>query len=115
MKDLYISRGYPPATVIQWTKGSKEDAWKNRLNWITKHYKLSESDRIWPLKSEMNPVWQKLNLGMVSESMRKAAGLIVEEERADWEARCRETSTDPNIGDLPFAQSIQSWLGRLVA
>ena len=115
LKDLYISRGYPPAMVIQWTKGSKEDAYKNRLDWVTKHNKLSESERIWPLKSEMNPVWQKLNLGLVSESMRKAASLIVEEERSVWEERCRETGIDPNIGDLPFAQSIWKWFGRLVA
>ena len=115
LKDLYISRGYPPATVIQWTKGAKEDAWKNRLDWITKGISLSEDDRIWPLKSVMNPVWHKLNLRLVSESMRKAASLIVNEERADWEAHCRETGGDPSIGDLPFALNIWKWFGRIVA
>ena len=29
LKDLYISCGYPPATVIQWIKGSKEVVFKN--------------------------------------------------------------------------------------
>ena len=115
LKDLYISHGYPPATVIQWTKGSKEDAYKNRLDWVTKRYKPSESERIWPLKSEMNPVWQKLNLGLVSESMRKAASLIVEEERARWDEHCRETGLDPSLGELPFAHGIWKWFGRLVA
>jgi hypothetical protein len=63
----------------------------------------------------MNPVWQKLNLGLVSEAMRKAAGLIVEDERIEWEERCWETGADPLIDELPFACSIWSWLGRLVA
>ena len=64
----------------------------------------------------MNPVWQKLNLGMVSESMHKAAGLICEEERVAWVDRCQETGL--NIAQDykgPFAQSIWKWLGRLVA
>ena len=64
----------------------------------------------------MNPVWQKLNLGMVSESMCKAAGLICEEEQVEWETHClsmgREVS--PNYKGL-FALSIWSWFGRLVA
>ena len=115
LKDLYISHGYPPETVIRWTKGSKEDAYKNRLDWVTKGNILVESERIWPLKSEMNPVWQKLNLGLVSESMHKAASLIVDEERARWDAHCRETGIDPSLGELPFADGIWKWLGRLVA
>jgi hypothetical protein len=82
LKDLYISRGYPPATVIQWIKSSKEIAFKNRLDWVVSHSKAGESERIWPLKSVMNPVWQKLNLRMVSESMRSVADTICEEERA---------------------------------
>src|SRR5258706_11649623 len=82
LKDLYILHGYPLATVIQWIKSSKEVAFKNRLDWVTGGNDTGDTERIWPLKSVMNPVWQKLNLGMVSESMRKAAGLICEEERA---------------------------------
>ena len=116
LKDLYISRGYPPATVIQWIKGSKEDAFKNQLDWVTTHNVVGEVERIWPLKSEMNPVWQKLNLGMVSESMRKAAGLICEEEQVAWVDHCREIGLDVTQDYKgPFAHSIWKWLGRLVA
>jgi len=116
LKDLYISRGYPPATVIQWIKGSKDIALKNRLDWVTSHSTVSESERIWPLKSVMNPVWQKLNLGMVSESMRSVADTICEEERDTWVARCRETGMlDSQNVDLPFADSIWKWFGRFVA
>ena len=88
LKDLYISRGYPPAMVIQWIKGSKEAVFKNRLDWVTNKNDISETERIWPLKSVMNPVWQKLYLGMVSESMCKAASLICEEERATFAVVC---------------------------
>ena len=63
----------------------------------------------------MNLVWQKLNLGLVSKSMRKAASLIVNEERARWDAHCRETSIDPSLGELPFVDGIWKWFGRLVA
>ena len=57
----------------------------------------------------------KLNLGMVSESMRKAAGLICEEERVAWLDRCRETGIEVGQDyEGPFAQSIWKWLGRLV-
>jgi len=64
----------------------------------------------------MNPVWQKLNLGMVSEAMRSVADTICEEERDAWISRCRETGDIElsNI-DLPFADSIQNWFGRFVA
>jgi len=72
--------------------------------------------RIWPLKSDMNPVWQKLNLGMVTEAMRNTAGVICEEERMPWINHCRESGdvVDPSY-DGPFAQSIWKWFGRLVA
>ena len=64
----------------------------------------------------MNPVWQKLNLGMVSESMRKAAGLICEEERVAWVNHCREIGLDvAQDYEGLFAQGIWKWLGRLVA
>ena len=101
--------------VIQWIKGSKENAFKNRLDWVTKNNTLGETERIWPLKSEMNLVWQKLNLGMVSESMCKAAGLICEEERVTWVNCCWETSLEvAQDYEGPFVQSIWKWLGRLV-
>ena len=116
LKDLYISCGYPPATVIQWIKGSKEIAFKNQLDWVTKNKVLGEVERIWPLKSEMNPVWQKLNLGMVSKSMHKAAGLICEEEQVAWVDHCWETGLDvAQDYEGLFVQSIWKWLGRLVA
>jgi len=116
LKDLYISRGYPPATVIQWIKSSKEIAYKNRLDWVISHSKVDESERIWPLKSVMNPVWQKLNLRMVSESMRSVVDTICEEERVLIDDQIRE-----NFGAVdwdatyPFASSVQKWFGRLVA
>ena len=63
-----------------------------------------------------NPVWQKLNLGMVSESMRSEALVLCEEERDAWVTRCRETDMLENSGvDLPFANDIWNWFGRLVA
>ena len=102
--------------VIQWIKGSKENVYKNRLDWVTKHNELSEAVCIWPLKSEMNLVWQKLNLGMVSEAMCKTASLICEEERVAWVEHCCENGIEQFIDDEQlFAQSIWSWFGRLVA
>jgi len=116
LKDLYISRGYPPATVIQWIKGSKDIAFKNRLDWVTNLSTVGESERIWPLKSVMNPVWQKLHLGMVSESMRSEILTLCEEERDAWVVHCRETDMLENSGvDLPFANGVWKWFGRLVA
>ncbi len=100
---------------MQWIKGSKENVYKNRLDWVTSKNDTGESERIWPLKSVMNPVWQKLNLGMVSESMRKAAGLICEEERAAFAVVRREAGLDGDGGDGPFALSIWNWFGWLVA
>ena len=115
LKDLYISHGYPPATVIQWIKGSKEAAFKNRLDWVTSKNDISESEHIWPLKSVMNPVWQKLSLSMVSESMRRTAESLCEEERAFISTRHREMFGSAYEGDYPFADSIWNWFGRLVA
>jgi hypothetical protein len=114
LKDLYISRGYPPATVIQWIKGSKDVAYKNRLDWKFES-ELDESVRIWPLKSVMNPVWQKLNLGMVSQAMRSAAAPIVEDERASVAQLYLRNELDPSTGDYPFADRLERWFGRLVA
>jgi len=102
--------------VIQWIKGSKENVYKNRLDWVTKHNTLSDVERIWPLKSDMNLVWQKLNLGMVTKAMRSAAGTICEEERMTWINHCCQGGdvVDPSY-EGPFAQSIWKWFGRLVA
>jgi len=115
LKDLYISCGYPPETVIQWIKSSKEVVYKNRLDWVTSHNNTGDTERIWPLKSVMNLVWQKLNLGMVSDSMRRAAGLICEDERASFAAVRRRAGLNGDGGDGPFALGIQNWFGRLVA
>jgi hypothetical protein len=70
LKDLYISRGYPPVTVVAWIKKFKDNAYKNRLD---VEFSTEKEASVWPLKSVMNPVWLKLNLGMVSESMLEAA------------------------------------------
>ncbi len=115
MKDLYISCGYPPATVIQWIKGSKEVAYKNRLDWVTSNNDTGESECIWPLKSEMNLVWQKLNLGMVSEAMCRSAETICEEECATVSALFQEEFGVAYIGEYMFADSIWKWFGQLVA
>jgi len=64
----------------------------------------------------MNPVWQKLNLGMVTKAMHNAAGVICEEERMTWINHCCASSDadiDPSY-EGPFAQSIWKWFGRLV-
>jgi len=115
LKDLYISRGYPPATVIQWIKGSKENVYKNRLDWVTSKTDAGESEHIWPLKSVMNPVWQKLNLGMVSEAMRRSAETICEEERSLIDTHHRNSFGVGYSGDYPFVDSIWKWFGWLVA
>ena len=120
LKDLYISRGYPPATVIQWIQSSKVVAWKNRLDW-TNNRKEVESERIWPLKSVMNPVWQKVNLGMVTETMRVTAVNMIEAEHLESE-RAHRAQVESLGFDFPavdgpsdFAQRFQNWFGRLVA
>jgi len=115
LKDLYILRGYPPATVIQWIKGSKEVAYKNRLDWVTKADNQGESERIWPLKSDMNPAWQKLNLGMVTEAMRRTAESICEEERATVSALYLREFGVAYSGNYTFVDSIWKWFGQLVA
>ena len=116
LKDLYISRGYPPATVMQWIQSTKDNAYKKRLEW-TFEEELGMSERIWPLKSTMNPVWQKLNLGMVSEAMRRRASIFITEERARYERQLLESLGEvthmPDL--LPFASDFSKWFGRLVA
>jgi hypothetical protein len=114
LKDLYISRGYPPATVMQWIKSSKDAAYKNRLDW-TFESELESSSRIWPLKSVMNPVWQKLNLGMVSDSMRRASAPFIEEERATVSQVYLRAGLGADDGDYPFADKLDKWFGKLVA
>src|SRR5258706_9496838 len=109
LKDLYILRGYLLATVIQWIKGSKEVAYKNRLDWVISHSTVVESKRIWPLKSVMNPVWQKLHLGMVSESMHSVADTLCEEERAITDNQLRQLGLEVGRGIQPIADGIWTW------
>jgi hypothetical protein len=113
LKDLYISRSYPPATVIQWIQSSKEVAFKNRLEWAFDT--VEESERIWPLKSVMNPVWQKVNLGMVSETMRRTAMRLISDEDTDYRAKCAARGITPLEDQGEFALRFQKWFGRLVA
>ena len=107
LKDLYISRGYPPATVMQWIKSSKGDAYKNRLDW-TFDSEVEESARVWPLKSVMNPVWQKLNLGMVSEAMRLKAEDIANVEDQEYQHACLAVGVSLVPGST-FADRFQIW------
>jgi len=115
LKDLYILHGYPLATVIQWIKGSKEIAYKNHLDW-TREEDLTGSECIWPLKSSMNAVWQKLNLGMVSESMRTACTVICDEERVSVNDMARRNPgwvLKPD--NYPFTHKVWKWFSWLVA
>jgi hypothetical protein len=101
LKDLYISRGYPPETVIAWINKFKVTAYKNRLDRTLDSEE--GTDRLWPLKSVMNPVWQKLSLKDVSESMRKAAQPFIDEEQKEGDDH------------HPFTDRFQYWFRRLVA
>ena len=67
------------------------------------------------LKSVMNPVWQKLNLGMVSESMCRTAESLCEEERALISTWHHKMFGPAYEGSYPFADGIWNWFGRLVA
>ena len=114
LKDLYISRSYPPETVINWIKSSKEVVYKNQLDW-TFDNDVGESERIWPLKSVMNLVWQKMNLGMVSEAMRSEAFTLCNEERQCQVDLAHDRGWGQAYVDESFEQDIRKWLGRLVA
>ena len=64
----------------------------------------------------MNPVWQKLNLGMVNDAMRRAGALICEEEWVMWVDHCRETGLEViDSYETLFVDSLRKWFGRLVA
>jgi hypothetical protein len=116
LKDLYISRGYPPATVMNWIQSSKDIAYKNRLDWVPKASRSMEKpERIWPLKSVMNPIWQKLNLGMVNDVMRRSADRLMDEDRDRWRIHCAREGLwfDPSE-EHTLAPKFRNWFGRLV-
>jgi len=114
LKDLYILCSYPLVTVIQWIESSKEIVYKNQLDW-NYDSELVESECIWPLKSVMNLVWHKLNFGMLSESMHRAAAPIID---AEWSTASQvhlRAGLDPSSGEYPFAHRFSNWFGWLVA
>jgi len=113
LKDLYISCGYPLAMVMQWIQSSKEDAYKNQLDW-TAAQKAAKSECIWPLKSDMNLVWQKLNLGMVSESMCCTAVCLITDEDTEYRLLCACKGMELADYSGEFVLRFQSWFGRLV-
>jgi len=107
--------------IVQWINSSKEDVLKKRLNWKWPSFGEVESERVWPMKSVMNPVWQKLSLGMVSNTMRSAAmQILVEEEKEAleaWHEHIEEYGTPGFERDTgsSFAERFENWIGRLVA
>jgi len=98
---------------MQWIQSSKVDAYKNRLDW-TAAQEAAESEHIWPLKSDMNPVWQKLNLGMVSESMCRTAMHLITDEDTEYRLLCACEGVEPVDYSGEFALRFQNWFGRLV-
>jgi len=113
LKDLYILHGYPLATVMQWIQSSKVDVYKNRLDWMATQ-KAAESECIWPLKSSMNLVWQKLNLGLVSESMCRTVVHFITDEDTEYKVLCAHEGLDPLDHLSEFALCFQNWFRRLV-
>ena len=100
LKDLYISRGYPPAVVKKWTKKAHDNAYKNRLDW--KPSEAPEGGGVWPLRSTMNPVWDLLDFSSISDEIA-AYGLRIGEspfEIAFWRKRIVKALKRPqNLGD----------------
>jgi hypothetical protein len=67
LRDLYTLRSYPLQVIAQWTKSFTGDAYKNHLQWDLSSNDDQDDDGIWPLKSTMNPVWQKLKFASFSK------------------------------------------------
>ena len=67
LKDLYISRGYPPLVVKKWCKKAHDNAYLRRLEW--KPSEDTEGGAVWPLRSTMNPVWDMLDLSSIGEEI----------------------------------------------
>ena len=64
----------------------------------------------------MNPVWQKLNLGMVLEAMRLKALQIIKDERVEYAHHIVETyGAGMFIPDeMPFTSDFRMWFSCLV-
>ena len=66
LQELYYNRAYPAKVVLGWTKRFKSEAYSRRLTWAAKPEETSgEIMSVWPLKSLMNPVWEKVSLPKV--------------------------------------------------
>jgi hypothetical protein len=100
LKDLYISRGYPPLVIKKWCKKAHDYAYQNRLDW--KPQEALGEGRVWPLRSTMNPVWDMLDFSSISEEI-SAYGLRVGESPsniAKWRKRIVKALKRPqNMGD----------------
>ena len=100
LKDLYISRGYPPAVVKKWCKKAHDNAYQNRLEW--KPSEASEGGGVWPLRSTMNPVWDTLDLSSIGEEIADYGLRIGESSQAigKWRKRIVKALKRPmNMGD----------------
>jgi len=62
----------------------------------------------------MNPVWQKLNLGLVSESMCRTAVCFITDEDAEYKALCACEGVESLDHLSEFVLRFQNWFGRLV-
>jgi len=100
LKDLYISRGYPPAVVKKWCTKAHDYAYKNRLDW--KPSEALEGGSVWPLRSTMNPVWEMLDFSSITEDI-VSYGLKTGQsssEIAKWRKRIVKALKRPqNMGD----------------
>jgi hypothetical protein len=109
LKDLYVSRGYPPVTVYAWIKKFKVSAYKTRLD-VAPQSEGDGDKAVWPLKSSMNPVWPKLSLSNVTDAMRKAAKPLMDAEIAH-----DDDSLEIDYEGLSFTHRFNYWIKRLVA
>jgi hypothetical protein len=106
LMELYYARAYPAKVVLGWTKRFKSDAWAHRLSWRQAAPEASGDVglSVWPLKSFMNPVWEKVSLPKVYDVIYKH---LEEEGQRDPEFLNRfmrrfvaSQSKPSNLGDL---------------
>lgn len=111
LRELYFSRGYPAKVVLGWTTRFKADAWSCRLR-FRKGSALVDSETagivqntlttaIWPLKSDINPVWENLVLAKVIEEMREPLDDYFDADKVDrFIKRLVASQSRPrNLGD----------------